>query len=332
MQILGTHRVRLSDVEELAAHPGVGLAAASPLRPGPFSVEAVGLGLGDVSVQAGRTSPVLVQGTFPPGAAWLVLPLRHDGALLLNGRAAGPNSLAVYAEGAALEGASHADVTWAVVTLRTAALDRLELPRGSPVRRPGGAATLVCDPAAWLRAASLLGDAAEVAASDPEVFEVEEARRSLRSSVLEAVQELLAGPWGGEPPRIVSSAVERRRLVRAAEEVLRAGTGQVATTADLAAALGVPAGRLQRAIRATFGVGAQRYIQLRRLTMLRGALRRAVEDASPLSSAALAHGFWDLGRLAQDFRRIFGEDLKEVLTSRGGRVSGDGRATALSAG
>jgi AraC family transcriptional regulator, ethanolamine operon transcriptional activator len=175
---------------------------------------------------------------------------------------------------------------------------------------------LVCDPAAWLRAASLLQAAADVAATDPEVFEVEEARRSLRASVLEISQELLAGPWGGERPRLLRSSPGRQRLVRAAEECLRDDPGRAITTMDLAAALGVSASRLRRAIRATFGISPQRYLRLRRLTLLRRSLRSAGPDGPLPRDVALAHGFWHLDRLAREYRETFSEDLSEVF-SRG---------------
>jgi hypothetical protein len=53
---------------------------------------------------------------------------------------------------------------------------------------------------------------------DPEVFEVEEARRSLRSSLPEVMRDLLTGAWGSAPPRILRSAPERQRLIRATED------------------------------------------------------------------------------------------------------------------
>jgi hypothetical protein len=74
-----------------------------------------------------------------------------------------------------------------------------------------------------------------VAVQDPEVFAVEEARRSLRSSVLEMAQDLLTGAWGGNRPRILRAWPERQRLVRAIEEYLTAYPAQAPTVDDLAA-------------------------------------------------------------------------------------------------
>ena len=44
------------------------------------------------------------------------------------------------------------------------------------------------------------------------MFEVAEARRSLRSSVLEMLQDLLTGTSSGVRPRTLRASAERRRL------------------------------------------------------------------------------------------------------------------------
>jgi AraC family ethanolamine operon transcriptional activator len=316
-QVAGVRRITLSDFDELPdALPGR-VTAASPLRGGPFSMAVTGIDVGDVVLRIGRNTPLLVQGEVPDDMAWVALPFRSCGALLLNGRPSIPHALAVYGAGAMHEAATHGEATWALMALRTTVLERLlDLPARSPISRPGAHGMLVCDPAAWLRAASLLQAAADVAATDPEVFEVEEAQRALRASLLEISQELLAGPWGGERSRLLRSLPGRQTVVRAAEEYLRDDPRGAVTTVDLAAALGVSASRLRHAIRSTFGIGPQRYLRLRRLTLLRRALRTAGPDGPLPREAALAHGFWDLDRLACEYREIFSEDL-EGLSRRG---------------
>jgi AraC-like DNA-binding protein len=303
----------LSDFDTLPdVLPGC-VTAASPLRGGPFSIAVTGIDVGDVVLRIGRNTPLLVQGKVPDDMAWVVLPFRFYGALLLNGRQSIPHVVAVYGAGAMHEGAAHGEANWALLALRTTVLERpLDLPARSPISRPGAHGMLVCDPAVWLRAASLLQAAADVAATDPAVFEVDEAQRSLRASLLEISQELLAGPWGGERSRLLRSFPGRQTVVRAAEECLRDDPRGAVTTVGLAAALGVSASRLRHAIRSTFGIGPQRYLRLRRLTMLRRTLRTAGPDGPLPREAALAHGFWDLERLAREYREIFSEDLEDI--------------------
>ena len=311
----GARRVRHSDFDAIsAAVASGGFTAASPLRSGPFLLEAAGVGLGDGAVLAGRNSPLLVQGALPADTVWAVLPLGRDGPVLINGRAAGPNTVAVFGPGALHEAANHRDAGWAFVALRAALADRhLELPARLPLLRRGAHALLACDPEAWRRTARLLRSAAEVAARDPEVFEVEEARRSLRSEVLEAARDLLSGGQGGKRARIRCSPSDRQRLVRALEDHLRAHPERAPSAADVAAALGAPAARLGRAIRATFGMGLGRYLLVRRLTLFREALRAAGPGRRSPRDIALAHGFWHFGRLVEDYGEVFAEDLSGLF-------------------
>ena len=333
MQTRGTHRVRYSDFDAVPAMLDIRITAASPLHDGPFLLEAVGIGLGDLTLRVGRNSPLLVQGALPAELVWAVLPLSSDRPVLLNGRSAGPHAMAIYGAGALHEGANHAEARWAFLTLQAAAAERLcDLPSRSPLFRPGAHAVLACDPEVWHRAARLLRSAAEVAVQDPEVFEVAEARRSLRSSVLEMLQDLTTGAWGGERPRFLRSSPERQRIVRAIEDYLQAYPGQAPTAEEVATALGVSAPRLRRAIRASFGISLQRYLLLRRLTLFRIALRSAgPRDRSP-REIALAHGFWHFGRLVQDYRAVFPEDLGGLLGENGTSRQPDIRMRRVGAG
>ena len=311
----GARRVRYSDFNAIsAAVASGGFTAVSPLRSGPFLLEAAGVGLGDGAVLAGRNSPLLVQGALPADTVWAVLPLGPDGPVLINGRAAGPNTLAVFGPGALHEAANHREAGWALVALPAALADRhLEFPARLPLLRRGAHALLACDPETWRQTARLLRSAAEVAVHDPEVFEVEEARRSLRSELLEAARDLLSGGQGGKRARIRCAPSDRQRLVRAVEDDLRAHPERAPMAADVAAALGVPAARLGRAIRATFGMGLAQYLLLRRLTLFRAALRAAGPGRRSPRDIALTHGFWHFGRLVKDYGEVFAEDLSGLF-------------------
>jgi transcriptional regulator GlxA family with amidase domain len=74
-------------------------------------------------------------------------------------------------------------------------------------------------------------------------------------------------------------------------------------------------------------------------------VRRALRGAQPgkhlVKTIALGHGFWHLGRFAQDYRALFGETPSETLAAITSRpkarlaaldgASGEGRATARAA-
>ena len=135
--------------------------------------------------------------------------------------------------------------------------------------------------------------------------------------MLEILQDLATGAGGGERPRFLRSSPARQRIVRAIEDYQPAYPRPAPTADDVATALGVSAPRLRRAIRASFGISLQRYLLLRRLTLFRIALRSAgPRDRSP-REIALAHGFWHFGRLVQDYRSVFSEDLGGLLGENG---------------
>jgi len=152
-----------------------------------------------------------------------------------------------------------------------------------------------------VRAASLFQ-----AATDPEVFEGEEAHRSLWDSVLHATHELLFGVWGGSPSRALRGSTARHRIIRTAFEYLDADPRKPVSTADLCAAVGVSPARLRAAFLAASRVGPQRCLKLRRLAMVRAALRQAHPHGSTLRDLALAHGFWHFRRFALDYQAMFG--------------------------
>jgi hypothetical protein len=106
MQIRGTHKLRYSDFDAISAMPDIHITAGSPLRNGPFLLEAAGIGLGDITLRVGRNSPLLVQGALPADLVWAVLPLSPDRPVLLNGRSTGPHTMALYGAGALHDGAN----------------------------------------------------------------------------------------------------------------------------------------------------------------------------------------------------------------------------------
>ncbi|MBX6373226.1 MAG: helix-turn-helix transcriptional regulator [Acetobacteraceae bacterium] len=178
---------------------------------------------------------------------------------------------------------------------------------------------LRADPAAWARTAALMRAALEVAKKDPEVFEVEEARRALRASVLDVARELLMGTWDGAFPRTFRSSPARHRIVRLMEDYLRANPRRLVDTADLCATLGRSPSRLRSAFAATFGVGPQRYLRIRRLAMVRSALRSGDPRWSSAQEVALAHGFWHLERFTREYRDMFGESPSATFSRAAGQ-------------
>ena len=287
----------------LGQHGGI----VCPLGPGRFAFEAISVDLGRVGLRVGHSTPLLMQASVPQDMVCFVLALAGAQSMRLNGHEARPGSLTVYGAGANLMGANHAPATCAIITLNAADAGDV-LPSGrARLGQRGTSATVLTDAAAWRRAASLVKAVNDVASSEPEVFDVEEARRALRASVLETLHELLDGPPGGERARLLRRSERRERVMRAADEYIRLNAGRVVSVSEVARALDVAAARLRAAVRATFGIGASRFLSMRRLLALRAAVAKRGHDLTTRRALATQHGFWQLPALESQYRALFHE-------------------------
>jgi AraC-like DNA-binding protein len=301
-------RLRLDRVENLAAILGRH-STVCPLGPGEFAFEAVSVDLGQLSVHVGHSTPLLLQASVPQDMVCFVLALAGARLFHLNGREVQPRSLAIHGPGAMHMGASHVPVSWAVIAVNAADAADVLPSRPGRLGRSGTSATVLTGRSAWVRTASLLHALNDVAASEPDVFEVEEARRSLRASILQALRELLDPPPGGDRLRVMRQSDARERVILAADEYIRLNSDRALTALQVAGALGIPAARLRHAVRATFGMSASRFLSTRRLLALRAALLDAGQDPVTRRAIASARGFWNLPALEAQYRALFHEPL-----------------------
>jgi AraC family ethanolamine operon transcriptional activator len=182
------------------------------------------------------------------------------------------------------------------------------------------------DPVHWAQVVGLARAATAAVAADPRTFDEEEARRSLRASLLHAVRGLVAGPEDDEGGRISRTSLASRRVVLAANEYFQDNPMRPIYTEDLCRALGVSATRLAGAFHRTFGVSPHRFLKLRRLAMVRAALRSREGPAPMVKTVALSHGFWHLGQFAHDYRAMYGETPSETLARLRGPAAADAPA------
>jgi AraC family ethanolamine operon transcriptional activator len=110
---------------------------------------------------------------------------------------------------------------------------------------------------------------------------------------------------------------ERWRVIRRAEEYLEA-TGEASVRIDdLCVAACTSLSRLERAFREAFGVSPRRFLMLRRLAAVRGALLKGNLHSS-VTDVATRWGFFHLGRFSQEYRLHYGERPSETLSARRG--------------
>jgi AraC family ethanolamine operon transcriptional activator len=76
---------------------------------------------------------------------------------------------------------------------------------------------------------------------------------------------------------------------------------------------------LEYAFREQVGMPPARYLRLRRLNGARRELRAAAPGTERVRDVAMRWGFWQLGRFAVEYRRLFAERPSDTLGGPEGR-------------
>jgi AraC family transcriptional regulator, ethanolamine operon transcriptional activator len=310
---------RFSEPEEIfSAQDGVFLQAI-PTGEGPFRVDLTTIQLGGMSLHVGHSSPFMGFAKAAPDRAVLQLPLENVETLALNGVTCRRGTVGVYACNAELLRANPQPTSHAALILPFDAVERLlEPPLGSKLLQPGAHTLFQANPSAWERSERIIRAAQETAVTVPDIFATEQPRLALREGLLRAAHNLVV-PERETEIRAPRSTCARRRIVAAADEYLRAHMDRPIYTEELCDVLAVSASSLAEAFRAVFVISPHRFLKLRRLSMVRAALRSEERPSPLVKSVALSHGFWHLGQFAHDYRETFGETPSETLA----RARGD---------
>jgi AraC-like DNA-binding protein len=99
------------------------------------------------------------------------------------------------------------------------------------------------------------------------------------------------------------------------EEVLAAHPNRQLLMPELCATVGVPERTLRICCAEILGMGPSQYARLRRLNMVRVALRRADGAGTSIAQTAARYGFSEPGRFAVAYRSVFGETPSATLRS-----------------
>jgi AraC-like DNA-binding protein len=142
---------------------------------------------------------------------------------------------------------------------------------------------------------------------------------ALEAELVELLGKLVAnGP--ARDDRSGSSRIGRSAVLARLEELLAQRSSGPVYVAELCEATGLPERTLRYVLAEQFGTSPIRLLRNHRLCRLRRALRAETEPAESLARLAERHGFWHMGTLAADYRRLFGELPSETRRSAGERV------------
>jgi AraC-like DNA-binding protein len=148
------------------------------------------------------------------------------------------------------------------------------------------------------------------AETSPEMFLSKEVRRSAERELLTRLA-LVIGT--SESCHESDHRTDRMKIFCKARDFLHAQSHAPVYLAELCAATGVPERTLRDIFQSILGVSPLKYLQLRRMRQVRLALQQSSKPHHSVKEIALASGFWELGRFAVEYKRLFGESPSETL-------------------
>src|SRR5262245_65900235 len=102
-------------------------------------------------------------------------------------------------------------------------------------------------------------------------------------------------------------------IVAQFDEHVAQNPGQPLYLAEICMAIGVLERTLETSCEEHLGMGPIRYLWLRRMHLARRTLIGADPSNATVTQIATGHGFWELGRFAVSYKRLFGESPSATL-------------------
>lgn len=145
---------------------------------------------------------------------------------------------------------------------------------------------------------------------------------SFENEILAIARKVCFGVAGIESHSEMSSSARSQRhsrIAKAAAEIIEASLNAPVSVAAIAESLGVSERTLLTAFRSRFEMPPRRFMQSMRLNRARTRLLEANYPETLVQDIAIECGFWDVGRFAAKYQRLFGELPTETV--KNGRAS-----------
>ena len=233
----------------------------------------------------------LAQGNQPP--------IHHGGVEVSSG------DIVVYGSGVSIHHRTMAPCYWGTMSLSPDDLTKASYAlAGRELFAPADTYLVRPDPSYLAHLRRLHSAAGNLASSAPEVLAHPEAARSLEAALTQAMIRCLTDSERLETDRSFRNHV----LVMARlEDFLAAHPSRPLYLSEICAAANASEHTVRNCCNEHLGMGPVRYLWLRRMHQARHALLLASEGETTVTSIALAHGFWELGRFSVAYRGLFNE-------------------------
>jgi AraC family ethanolamine operon transcriptional activator len=165
----------------------------------------------------------------------------------------------------------------------------------------------------------MLTQAVEAARIEPAVLTAPASLGRMQADLLAACRSVVGQNFA---PAVATGRplIPRSEIIRTAKDLIDRCEDMLPGIDDLARAADVSVRTLHTAFIDYYGLPPLRYLTLRRLHEVRDALRKADPDRTTVTRIAVRFGFWQFGRFAGQYRRLFGEKPSETL-HRGRKIA-----------
>jgi len=154
------------------------------------------------------------------------------------------------------------------------------------------------------RLLSLHEQAAQLARTAPDTLAHPRVARALEQALVHAMITCLTE---ADPVETHVGTYGHKTIMTRLEEFLAESQDEPVYLADICAATGASERTLRACCQEYLGMGAIRYLWLRRMHLAHRKLSEAVPAAASVTGIATDCGFWELGRFSVEYRALFGE-------------------------
>jgi AraC-like DNA-binding protein len=273
--------------------------------------------VGSIQIQGGYEGcPVIVEGATHRGQ-WAFYLQRTGDLGSVNGIRLDPESVFLLPPGGQFCSASPGELDWQSVHIPTEVLFPINsAPEGSHesarVEKPGyGLGS---------RLRTVVDRFAQAAEIEPSVMTEPASIANFSETLLDTARQILgiANP-PADPDRLAAS---RRQLISSAVQIIEECPEKSLSIKVLAQIVGVAERTLRSAFVDYLGMSPLKYLTLRRLHHARKILQGAAPEELTVSKVAAQLGFWDFGRFAGKYHKLFGELPSEALRRPSGNPPG----------
>jgi AraC family ethanolamine operon transcriptional activator len=275
---------------------------------GSFRGELKFLQLGGIQIlRAAGTRRLQARGAPPPGNFGFAPVLPSNAAALWRGRRCKTGQVVTIDPGQEGDHLSAADYLMIGLTVDGGLFRECAAVLGGfdPDERLVGRLAVTPSPAGCRALTTHLREVLDLVEARPELFARPRTRRAVEQECVRRVVAVLAESTGDDRAACWSS--NRERLVRRADDYLRASLGESLSLLDLCRELDVSERTLHYAFQQVRGLSPMAYVRALRLNAVRQELKAATAGTATVLAIAQRWGFWHPGEFAAAYRRLFGE-------------------------